>query len=373
MVSEEKLVRRLREFLSTSDLNTTTNASVRRQLEKDFGIDLSDRKSFIREQIDIYLEQAPTQNAEKPEAEQPAEKIKSECDGCEEKEGEKESSTAAANEADEEEESEEVEEGEGDEEVKNSSKKKRKQSKEVSKRGNGFTKPCNLSSQLQEFIGESQMARTQVVKHMWNHIRENNLQNPSNKRIINCDDRLRELFKVDSIDMFQMNKALSKHIWPLDSDGASVSASATPKKKKPKPESDEASLSASSAPKKKKPKLESDEASVSASSRPKQKKCKPKSDEDSDEPKGGEKRKSGILAPLRLSDALTEFLGTGESELSRPSVVKRIWDYIKQNNLQDPSDKRKIVCDDKLKELFKVDTFIGFSVSKLLKDHFTKV
>ncbi|CAH9069403.1 unnamed protein product [Cuscuta europaea] len=363
MVSEEKLVRRLREFLSTSDLNTTTNASVRRQLEKDFGIDLSDRKSFIREQIDIYLEQAQTQNAEKQEAEQTAEKI----------EDEKESSTAAANEADEEEESEEVEEGEGDEEVKKPSNRKRKQSKEVNKRGNGFTKPCNLSSQLQKFIGESQMARTQVVKHMWNHIRENNLQNPSNKKIINCDDKLRELFKVDSIDMFQMNKALSKHIWPLDSDGASVSASATQKKKKPKPETDEASVSAGSAPKKKKPKPERDEASVSASSRPKQKKLKPKSDEDSDEPKGGEKRKSGILAPLRLSDALMEFLGTGESELSRPSVVKRIWDYIKENNLQDPSDKRKIVCDDKLKELFKVDTFIGFSVSKLLKDHFTKI
>lgn len=57
---------------------------------------------------------------------------------------------------------------------------------------------------------------------------------------------------------------------------------------------------------------------------------------DSDEPKGGEKRQKGggILAPLRLSDALVEFLGTGESELPRSNVIKRIWDYIKQNNLQ---------------------------------------
>jgi len=56
MVSDNELVDRLREFLSTSDLNITTNSDVRRKLEKDFNIDLSDRKVFIREQIDLYLE-----------------------------------------------------------------------------------------------------------------------------------------------------------------------------------------------------------------------------------------------------------------------------------------------------------------------------
>lgn len=66
------------------------------------------------------------------------------------------------------------------------------------------------------------------------------------------------------------------------------------------------------------------------------------------------------------------FLGTGESELSRAEVVKRMWDYIKQNNLQDPSDKRRVICDDKLKELFDVDSFNGFSVSRLLSTHLVK-
>jgi len=54
---------------------------------------------------------------------------------------------------------------------------------------------------------------------MWHYINENDLKNPSDKRIINCDDTLRELFGVDTIGMFEMNKALTKHIWPLDSDG----------------------------------------------------------------------------------------------------------------------------------------------------------
>ncbi|XP_031106958.1 upstream activation factor subunit spp27-like [Ipomoea triloba] len=334
MVSDADLVSRLRDFLSTSDLNTTTNATVRRQLEADFGIDLSDKKAFLREQINLYLEQAQAQNAVKEEEERPAEE--SVCGGEQE-------SAAAAEEGEEESEETEEEEAEGDEELKKTSngrktakKRSKKQNKEVSRRGGGFTKLCGLSSQLQKFTGVPQMARTQVVKHMWNYIRENNLQDPNNKRNINCDDTLRELFEVDAIDMFQMNKALSKHIFQLDSDGASVSANST-------------------------------------ESTPKEKKRKKESDEDSDEPKGGEKRqKGGILAPLRLSDALAEFLGTGESELPRSNVIKRIWDYIKQNNLQDPSDRRRIICDEKLKELFNVDTFNGFSVSKLLTSHFIK-
>ncbi|POO03060.1 p53 negative regulator [Trema orientale] len=97
---------------------------------------------------------------------------------------------------------------------------------------------------------------------------------------------------------------------------------------------------------------------------------------DLDEPKQNEKRQkkggSGLLAPLPLSDALMKFFGTGESTLSRADVVKRMWEYIKQNDLQDPSDKRRVLCDDKLKELFDVDSFHGFSVSKLLTAHFVK-
>ena len=58
---------------------------------------------------------------------------------------------------------------------------------------------------------------SQVVKQLWNHIRGNNLQDPSNRRNILCDESLKALFRVDSINMFQMNKALSKHIWPLES------------------------------------------------------------------------------------------------------------------------------------------------------------
>lgn len=324
MVSDSELVGRLREFLSTSDLNTTTTATVRRKLEEDFGIDLSEKKAFIRAQIDLYLESQQQKDEEIEEEDE--EIVNSKGDNEVEEEDEEE----------EEEEEEDASSGNGSS-TKSGSKRK---NKEVKKRGGGFTKLCSLSPQLQKFTGVPELARTEVVKQLWSYIREKNLQDPSNRRNILCDEILRDLFKVDSINMFQMNKALAKHIWPLDSDGPVSSA----QKEKPQ-------------------KLER---------------------EDTDEPKRKEKKQkggggggggsgtSGFLAPIPLSGALVKFLGTGESALARSAVVKRIWDYIKQNNLQDPSDKRRIICDEKLKELFDVDTFNGFTVSKLLAAHFIK-
>lgn len=56
MVSDSDLVTQLQGILKSSDLDTATAGSVRRQLEEIFGVDLSDRKAFIRDQIDIFLE-----------------------------------------------------------------------------------------------------------------------------------------------------------------------------------------------------------------------------------------------------------------------------------------------------------------------------
>jgi upstream activation factor subunit UAF30 len=53
-------------------------------------------------------------------------------------------------------------------------------------------------------------------------------------------------------------------------------------------------------------------------------------------------------------------------QLSRPQVVKKLWDYIKGNELQDPNDKRQILCDDKLHAVFKQDKINMFSMNKLL-------
>lgn len=87
MVSDSELVGRLCEFLSASDLNTTTTATVRRKLEEDFGIDLSDKKAFIREQVDLYLQSQLEKAHENEEREEAAEDAEAEEEGGEEEEG----------------------------------------------------------------------------------------------------------------------------------------------------------------------------------------------------------------------------------------------------------------------------------------------
>lgn len=59
---------------------------------------------------------------------------------------------------------------------------------------------------------------------------------------------------------------------------------------------------------------------------------------------------SPFNAPLILSEPLSNLLG--ESQLSRPETVKRIWHYVKEHDLQDPEDRRYILCDDSMRPIF---------------------
>jgi upstream activation factor subunit UAF30 len=71
---------------------------------------------------------------------------------------------------------------------------------------------------------------------------------------------------------------------------------------------------------------------------------------------------------MTLSPALSALLN-GETQLSRPQTVKKIWEYIKSNDLQDPNDKRQIICDDALKSVFKTDKVHMFTMNKILGPH----
>lgn len=99
---------------------------------------------------------------------------------------------------------------------------------------------------------------------------------------------------------------------------------------------------------------------------------KPKSSEFVDG-EGTPKKKrggGGLNKPLLCSEALYNVVG--ERELSRPQVVKQLWAYIKARDLQDPSDRRFILCgqDEKLKNLFEGKEKVNaFSMNKHLSKH----
>ncbi|KAM1002759.1 hypothetical protein FF1_003140 [Malus domestica] len=340
MVSDSGLLTRLREILGTSDLDTATAGSVRRQLEADFGVDLSDRKKFIRDQIDIYLE---TQT--EPQDEEAEQEV-----------GEASENAKQNDHVKEEDEEEEEEEGE----EKGSKRKRRKTvDKGVVKRG-GFNKICSLSPQLQEFVGEPEMARTEVVRRIWAYIREKDLQDPKNRRNIRCDESLHSLFHVNSINMFQMNKVLSKHIWPLSGEDEPV------KKKKKVEESDHSVSEGSNVAEQEEEEVEeNEEVEVERGGRRKESKKRRSTKVDKEVKKRG--GGGGFTKLCSLSPELQKF--TGVSALARTEVVKKLWIYIRENNLQDPKNKRDIICDESLRALFDVDCINMFQMNKALSKH----
>ncbi len=84
---------------------------------------------------------------------------------------------------------------------------------------------------------------------------------------------------------------------------------------------------------------------------------------------GGAKRtpNAAFMKPLTPSDALAAVIGA--SPLPRTQVVKKLWAYIKKNNLQDAKNRRNINADDKLKPVFGKGTVSMFEMTKLVSKH----
>lgn len=76
-----------------------------------------------------------------------------------------------------------------------------------------LTRPLELDSDLEAVVGKGPMPRSEVVKKLWVYIKQNNLQNPENKRNIKADAKLLPLFGgKDEVSMFEMTKLVSQHM-----------------------------------------------------------------------------------------------------------------------------------------------------------------
>lgn len=77
---------------------------------------------------------------------------------------------------------------------------------------------------------------------------------------------------------------------------------------------------------------------------------------------------SAFMKPLAVSEELAAVVGQGP--MPRSEVVKKLWDYIKKNELQDPKNKRNINADEKLKKVFDGrETVNMFEMTKLVSKH----
>ena len=75
-----------------------------------------------------------------------------------------------------------------------------------------FMKALTPSPALAAVIGATPIPRTEVVKKLWAYIRKNGLQDQTNRRNINADDKLKPIFGKGTVSMFEMTKLVSKHL-----------------------------------------------------------------------------------------------------------------------------------------------------------------
>ncbi len=76
-----------------------------------------------------------------------------------------------------------------------------------------FMKPVAPSAVLAAVIGATPMPRTEVTKKIWDYIKQNNLQDKSNRRMINADEKLKPVFGgKKQVSMFEMTKLVSAQL-----------------------------------------------------------------------------------------------------------------------------------------------------------------
>jgi chromatin remodeling complex protein RSC6 len=83
------------------------------------------------------------------------------------------------------------------------------------------------------------------------------------------------------------------------------------------------------------------------------------------------KKTTAFNKTLKPSPALAKVVGN--DPLPRTEVVKKLWEYIKAHNLQNPANKRNILCDAKLKAVMGKDEVTMFEMTGLVGKHLSAV
>lgn len=222
----------------------------------------------------------------------------------------------------------------GDEESESESESEKPPPAKKRRGGGGLSAVKEISKPLSQFLSNGEkthMARTEVVKGLWNYIKEHDLQNPNDKREIILDDKMKTLFDCERFTMFTMNKYVGSHIHPFTPVNLESLSENSKKKKEEKAIRRQAKKDAARSGKKK-------------------------------------KRKKGQHAPWKLSKELERIVGT--DILPRPQVTSALWTYIKKNKLQNPEDGRKILCDEAMKCIMgNQDEVSMFAMNKYITPH----
>ncbi|MEO7160776.1 MAG: SWIB/MDM2 domain-containing protein [Polaromonas sp.] len=75
-----------------------------------------------------------------------------------------------------------------------------------------FMKALTLSPELSAVVGDQPLPRTEIVSKLWVYIKANDLQDKTNKRMINADKKLLAVFGKPQVSMFEMAGLIGKHV-----------------------------------------------------------------------------------------------------------------------------------------------------------------
>ena len=75
-----------------------------------------------------------------------------------------------------------------------------------------FMKALTLSPELSAVVGDKPLPRTEIVSKLWVYIKAHDLQDKTNKRMINADAKLLAVFGKAQVSMFEMAGLIGKHV-----------------------------------------------------------------------------------------------------------------------------------------------------------------
>ena len=82
----------------------------------------------------------------------------------------------------------------------------------MAKSNSAFMKPLTVSSDLAAVVGKGPMPRSEITSKLWVYIKKHNLQDATNRRAINADDKLKAVFGKAQVTMFEMAGLIGKHL-----------------------------------------------------------------------------------------------------------------------------------------------------------------
>ena len=179
-------------------------------------------------------------------------------------------------------------------------------------------KPVLISDELRQLTGPGEFTRYEITSVLWKYIKLHQLQDPSDKRFILCDEAMQRIMDGKKrVNQMHLARHLTKHIYTSTEKVVAQDES----------EQAEDHVEVKKQVKRQQIKTEDGEHAVKKA------------------------RTGGLMRPMLLSQALSDLLGGQQTSLPRTQVVKQLWEYIKLHQLQDPLDKRYIVCDELMQKV----------------------